>query len=485
MRTLKTIRQLLGYGLAGLLLTVSSCENMLDIESKRAVAEENMWQNFNDARAATFGAYSLLRAAMANENAYWAYGELRGGDFTVTIREDMKAVAGNVLNADYPTVESWRDWRRFYAAINHFNTALYMLPTVKEKDYRYSESFLQLDMAQIRVLRAFTYFFMVRLWGDVPLITEAIDGSFEELPKTSSEEVLAFVKTELEAAYEDLPWVYPTYYGHTIDNSIHITKGACLGVQAHVYAWEHDYTKALEYLDEMVNNQGQTGFFLTDIGGTTNFRGRNRNVVWQLDMNYDHAEVSTDGHLENWTLRSPRVPKSQADIYVPKDSIQSIYDEPNDHRLDAYFLYLNDPFPMFNKVRQLDGEYGNDPVLRMYSSAIFIFRYEELMLLRAECMVRTGVGGAVNELNNIRDRRGLVQLPGDTPEDLLLEMIFQERRRELIGEGWFWYDLVRFEKVSQYTNLTQDEVDAGAIYWPLANRVLEQNKQLEQNSFWK
>src|SRR3546814_967745 len=67
---------------------------------------------------------------------------------------------------------------------------------------------MKVDIAQIRFLRAFAYFYMVRIWGDVPLITASHDGSFEDQPREDFQKVLAFAENEMKEAALDLPYKY-------------------------------------------------------------------------------------------------------------------------------------------------------------------------------------------------------------------------------------------------------------------------------------
>src|SRR3546814_11315543 len=67
---------------------------------------------------------------------------------------------------------------------------------------------MKVDIAQIRFLRAFAYFYMVRIWGDVPLITGSHDGSFENQPRADFQKVLAFAENEMKEAALDLPYKY-------------------------------------------------------------------------------------------------------------------------------------------------------------------------------------------------------------------------------------------------------------------------------------
>lgn len=274
-------------------LGLASCNKMLDVPSKRAVSEENMWQTKNDAWAGSFACYGLTRAALANENAYWVYGDLRGHDFSVTRRGDLLAVTNNQLTSNYATMDSWRDWRRFYAAINQCNIAIENLPKVPERDYRYSTSEMKLDLAQVRAIRAFLYFYMVRIWGDVPLLTQPSDGSFQNVERTDWHKVLEFATTDAKAAFNDLPWRYDgkspqspgDYRGQGDAHFAGITadKGMIWTLLAHIYAWQHKYVSALTFCNDVVDNQKNTGYGfasteqITKVDGT--FRGRGSCLV--------------------------------------------------------------------------------------------------------------------------------------------------------------------------------------------------------------
>ena len=90
----------------------------MDVDVRHAASENQQWQTFEDTRAALMGVYGLMRSALAENNSYWAYGELRMGDFTVYNSNDLKAVVNNELRNPQTYLEELSDWRRFYAVIN-------------------------------------------------------------------------------------------------------------------------------------------------------------------------------------------------------------------------------------------------------------------------------------------------------------------------------------------------------------------------------
>jgi hypothetical protein len=493
-----------------ILLTVTcsflSCKKTLSPDVTSLVPEANMWQVKNDARSAVFATYGLLRAALANSNAFMAYGELRGGDFRISNRQDLNAVLSNNLNANYSALEEWKDWQRFYAAIAQANLCIEKLPLVSKNDFRYRAEDLKLDIANIRFLRALTYFYLARIWGDVPLITSNAAGYFEGKPAASASAVLAFAASEAAAAAIDLPWRYNgawpeqqgNYWNQNDDywRSTVGTKASCYSLLAHIAAWQQDFAATEKYCRLVMDNSGNGGYTMASTSQLTAedgvFKGKGLDVIFSLSFSANYQEASVSGHAEDWTLSEPFIPKKTADIFVPKDSVLAIFDEPGDARFSlngdgtaagSYFTNFNNAAPMFSKIKVR--AVVQSPVLRSYESAIIIFRYEEIILLRAAAAIRINdVTAGRDFLNMIRSQRGLANM-ASTDGNEILKYILKERRRELLGEGWRWFDLVQFKQVPVYTTLSQADVDNGAASWPVSKSALANNPTLVQNNFWK
>ncbi|HRB80221.1 MAG TPA: RagB/SusD family nutrient uptake outer membrane protein, partial [Niabella sp.] len=81
--------------------------------------------------------------------------------------------------------------------------------------------------------------------------------------------------------------------------------------------------------------------------------------------------------------------------------------------------------------------------------------------------------------------RGLDNTLGtSTNRDMIIKEIFAERRRELVGEGWHWYDQIRQNRILRNDPSFNTLLDQDGIYWPIAQEVLNRNPLIVQNTYW-
>ena len=339
-------------GVCTLQLTLSSCSDKLDIKSGEVASETLQWTSISDTKSALLGTYGLLRAALLDNNSHWMYGELRSGDFVSYSRADLKAINDHNLKASYPLMKSLTNWRRFYAVINAASVFIERAPEVLEKDSRYTRENLKVDIAQAKAIRAFTYFYMVRIWGDVPLITKSFDdGSFIERARTDQNAVLNFAENELLEAVNDLEYSYGfslvPYYGETSVywRKLLFNKLTAYAVLAHISAWQGKYINVDSYTEFIMNNYSRVSInYITNISNLTGLRGIFSNnyeagQLFSIPASYNFGEASTTGHIEQLTLADPIISKQRPDIYVPKDSIVNIFNDINDTRFGVAKTY--------------------------------------------------------------------------------------------------------------------------------------------------
>ena len=500
-----------------LLLTSLSCNKQLDINSSRQADEAGHWTKYEDARSGLMSLYGLFRAAVADKNAHWLWGELRSGDFKSVFRPDLKAIIEGKLNASFPVIESITNWRRFYAVINATNLFIERVDGCLA-DKRYTESYYKLDIAQARAIRAFAYFYMVRIWGDVPLITSSNDGRFDQVARTDKDIVLSFAEQELIAAAPRLPFLYSgtdpeqlfpnNYYGAAQNTWLNapFNKLAAYALLSHISAWQGRYIDVAVYTEYIINNYTKSSLTMVStnqLAGSLFTAGSgNYNQLVGFNFIQTRGETTSEGHLEQLTLANTTLypmSKQLPDIYVSKDSISKIFPnrDPYDQRFGvdtstkanlpftAYFENYSAEVPVFKKIRVVDGSSGNSGEFAVFNSSIIFTRLEEIRLLRAEALAVLGQPDqAIQELNSVRGNRGISPILNSPATDLISE-IFAERRRELMGEGWRWYDQVRYNRLKRNNPAFNALLDNEGIYWPVSEEVITRNPLITQNAYWQ
>lgn len=488
-------------------IMLSSCEKQLDIKAADVAGEDLQWESISDTKSGLIGMYGLLRAAMFEENGHWIYGDLRAGDLHSYTRADLDAIHEHDLKASYPLIKTLTNWRRFYAVINAASLFIERAPEVLEKDKRYTEINLKQDIAQARTIRAFTYFYMTRIWGDLPLLRSSFDdGQFLERPRNSQETILDYAESELLMAAEDLPYAYgsssSSYYneGFVIWRGVLFTKVTAYAILSHVAAWAERYVQADAYSKFVMDNYSKASVGYSSIESLTGSTGifsyqYEQGQIMAIVAPFSLSEATVTGHIEELTLAEPLVYKKHPSLYVRKDTIISLFPEPNDTRFGIdtvsgltrtnYFTNYSSETPIFSKIKVLRDGGTSDPSYAVFGSSLLFTRLEEITLLRAEILAALKQDAeAVRMLNVVKTARKISPYTDTSKEDLFTA-IFQERRRELMGEGWRWYDLIRFNRLQKTDSKVVDLIEKDGIYWPIAQDVLSKNRELTQNDYWK
>ena len=509
-------------------LFFSSWSDLLENDDAffHVATQEQQWNSLTDTRAALFGVYGLMRTALGENNTFWAVGDLRLGDFSVRMRDDLQAIRENRLDAPYENIRQISNWNRFYRVINAACVFIENAKKVMDKDDAYSEINYTYDVAQVRALRALAYFYMIQMWGDVPLITQSYDnGSFPEMKRTDAQTVLNYVEGELLAVAKLLPLQLGSSSDKYYDGDTSAWRGLLINrlsvyaILAYVEAWKGNYVDAEAYTAYVIKNIGvyivgtidcvtitnmvsPTGLFSQEY---SNDYKAARLVTFGYRYGTDNAnETGTDGHLESWTLAEPVTRKQLPEIYVSIDTLKNLFMSQftTDNRFgydelskpmkyySNYVTGLSREYPIFSKINVVREGKDNTGDFGVFTSFIIWSRFEDVLLLRAEALVMLNrpedAINCLNELRGVRNLRNLSylkDLKGDAKA--LLKEIFRERRRELMGEGHHWFDRIREARIVGDDTEMVKLINEGGIYWPVAEEVMRENPSITQNEYWK
>ncbi|MDH5828737.1 RagB/SusD family nutrient uptake outer membrane protein [Sphingobacterium faecium] len=472
-------------GISGVLLTGTSCNKYLNFTPENSTYDQVFWKDGANVNRATLGAYALLRDALRNERSYFIFGDiaagtlLTGGDYW-NYKDISKNGGYKFSYAPYLEGSVW-NWTRFYKIINQCNLIIEHTGEMDADLFDDGESEKNHYIASAKFLRAYTYFYMQRVWGDVLLVKETFKDpqDIPDMGRSPEKETLSLCK-------EDLAFAIGNLESSSIKSFA--SKGAANALLAQIYAWEHDYVNTEKYIAETLKG----GYSLEDIKDYRKiWQGDSKESIFELNMLYNSTGDEWSKDFFSPFLTSANVPgKGAASSWEIDPEFLATEFETPEARLDS----ITAPFPNSAKqkvIRKYDRVEFYSTNLSNYAvdNNLVLMRLADIILLRAEAYYKNGKEGlALQDLNSIRERAGLpaAQFAGNE----LFKEIFRERRREFLGEGITQFDLIRmnmFKEFDEYSAYySQERIDNQGYYWPLNMRdLLPQNEMLTQNAWWK
>ncbi|MFK7981156.1 MAG: RagB/SusD family nutrient uptake outer membrane protein [Saprospiraceae bacterium] len=459
-------------------LSITSCNDFLDLEPISDLAEDNFFKTGADAESALIAAYDAL------QSEYYIFDRFTNGDVTA---DNCYAGGDNPNNfqLDEFTVTPTnanveRDWAYLYEGISRANAVLDNVPNIEATDLtagRKSEM-----LAEASFLRAYHYFQLVNLWGEVPLVLEKVNSTDPEIvfqAKVSVSEIYDAIISDLKFAAENLPLTFS-------QKEQRATKGTANAMLAKAFAhqpdpdWSMVKAHALEVINSGVyqllpsydnlwkptNENTPESIFEVQFIGSTN----ESNWGPQLWL---PPSLTNDGWRKFNTPSNDLIAAFDAENDAARKGASILFERGLPWR-DPNFSNGTVPFPY--KQRQANGwSSGNNFIL---------LRLADIILLLAEAENELGnTDAATMALNQIRNRANLPNT-SVTGQNNLQAAIQNERRLELAFEGHRWFDLKRKgTAISTMNALGKDyNVEDFKLLWPIPQSELDRNPKLTQNS---
>jgi hypothetical protein len=232
-----------------LLIGDSSCKKILDQKPKNSTYDEVYWQSAKDAESAIAGNYALLRAALADESSYdpnaykyYMYGDAETSSttyFTMNYTGDgLEGIQGGDFTFQY-NLQTLGDWTKFYKAIAMSNLILAKIPGIADDKLAASvedvTEYKNKIMGQALFIRAYSYFMLTKIYGDVPLVTVSYDNvlTAPQLPRSDKMVVMKQIEDDCHQAMGMLNWGYDTKG----ERSVTANKSAVYALLSHLYLW--------------------------------------------------------------------------------------------------------------------------------------------------------------------------------------------------------------------------------------------------------
>ena len=425
-------------------------------------------------------------------------------------------------------------WLYLYKVITLSNRSIELLDNYK--NLLTPEEFTSYT-SEVRALRAICYWYLLDLFGRVPIITST-DVSRHQLTQSDRSKVFKFVVNELQATCDNLMVVSSAkrgdYYGRVTRPVVFFVL-AKLMLNAEVYT-DDDWTDGIrpDGSEMQFNIEGQTmnaweatiyycdllencGFTLED-SYADNFKVLNENSnenIWTIFMDKDLYYNIQDCFFRSWHYR-------HADAYgftgengaCATKRVLEIFKYDTDEEDTRFFqnywagvvydynhevVYDRNGNPFIYYPWEVDLDLSGSPYVetagarmkkyevdknatkngRLMDNDIVLFRYADVLLMRAEAKLRNGMDGQA-DYDAVRTR---ALMP---TKDISLQNLLDERLLELCWEGWRRQDLIRF---NQYESLFMgnedyskiDESDGHTTVFPIPGDMITLNPNLTQN----
>ncbi|NSL87881.1 RagB/SusD family nutrient uptake outer membrane protein [Chitinophaga solisilvae] len=485
-----------------LITAAAACKKFLEVKPLDTLSGKDFWRTRDDAEKAINGAYGLLLDKFLDGTLY-NEGDFRPGNWNWFNKRNLAAIGKNdLLNGGALCWDcgdgSGRtvDWSQFYRAIAAANLCADRIPKIEHPDFGSQQK--KALAAEARFLRAFIYFYMVRLYGDVPLQLDPYDRQIK--PREKMENVLLTLLADLDACKDDLPLAYddPTF------RAVRATKGGALTLMAHMNMWLAGFDKANQrkyWQDAASLGKAVIALGVYQLLPYTKetfkniFKGRSEEGIFELSLDANYG-VQFHSLICQWTLHEPIIHSSGnlyggygSEITPIKKHLDRIY--PQGEQDKRFELWFDDPYCTLNPQSAMFLKFSavTNPSTRDYDANFIFFRYADLLLLTAEAMANLGTQNneAIALLNKVRERAGARLYAGSGGKPLQ-DAIFTEREKEMMGEGHLWYDLVRTGRITDRNQcenyFTPEQLARRAWTWPIYSGAVKNNPLITQNEYW-
>lgn len=467
------------YTLISCLVVFTSCEKILDAPPVSSITNESYWKAEGDVTGYMTGINADFRNLM-NTTLYF---EDRSDVFVLGLEgATSTAWAQNLTSTNAP------NWINFYNLIHHCNLVLKYAPTITTG----TSANINRAIAQAYFIRAHTYFSMIRIWGDVPIVLEPTESAERELPaRAPAAQVMTLILSDIEESLKKFP-------ENGFVNKNRISKPAVYALKADALLWKNKVlsgtTQDLEGAITAADLALASGVSLlsdfSKIHATDN--RKNAEIIFSFYFLRDEKSDQYGSRLKprdifvasatNVALL-PFAKNGARSVYAPSAKIQSLFAN-NDVRKANSFIAstdaANNVTGVFdNKFRGT--AYADD---RYFENEIVVYRAAEMILFKAEALAALNrVGEAKTELDKIRVRAGIGSYNGAMDKTSFEKELLNERAREFWLELKRWPDLVRFHSggtiniYNEVPNLLGKNIP---LFSPIPNTQIFINPNLKQ-----
>lgn len=447
-------------------LFLASCSDELIQTPNSTKVADNFYSNEAEIEEAVNAVYATLQFSGNFDIGIPAIGEIPGED----AYDETPANDGGIYGQlDQYNVIAENDligniWQDSYKGIQRANIVLNRITDI---DYE-NESTKNARIGEMLFIRAIYYFNLVRIFGNIPLITKEVANPRDYFgqPRTSAEEVYTQIKTDLAEAIRLLP-------ARTENNKHRVVKTAAQSLLGKVLLTLKDYSTAkiqlLDVLDSKIHDLiAPDQIFALD-------NELNKEIIFAVQFASginSNSEGSDAYRMFNPTGRIIGNMTGTKGHGVLKSDFYNLYED-TDARKGTYIGALVSDLGYNNKIAvptTVVGDAENDWIVLRYADVI-------LMLAEIENELGNNIPEALSYINMIRQRAEIGNFTGPTDKASLFNEIDLQRRKELVWEGHRWFDLLRQNRAANVLGISNTD----KLLMPIPASQIAADPTLEQN----
>lgn len=497
----------------------TSCKKWLDLKPQDGLIREEYWQTKEQLDAAVMGCYASLLGGSTIPLAKYLFiwGELRADmvvpGLEISSDDDESKLSGllrdeyDLMRTQIASTNTLVSWEAVYKTINYCNTVIKFGPDVLSRDKTLTQTALNAYLAEAHSLRGLMYFYLLRSFGEVPLKLEPTynDSQINPIAKSSQQEVYQQIISDLKFGADN----GQVTYGNMAEDRGRMSKFTAYTALADAYLWNEEYQKCIDACNQVM----ESGKYLLLPAGT--LQNTFYNTVY---LNGNSVEGIFEFQFDNQKL-NPFAPmfglsgkEFRAADWIAEGGLfgtDIVFTDNKDIRGNGTSMF---------EANSAICKYTNQRTTATSYSHWFVYRFSDVLLMKAEALTWLSPGNAANGtaaialVGRVRNSRNALNYVGDnfidapdpTITNNVSQYVFEERAREFAFEGKRWYDILRNAKRNNYANekLLLDIVSAAAQpskqqtvinkykdhrshYFPYYSYELQTNKALVQNPFYQ
>ena len=478
-------------GLASL-MAFSSCADFLEVGPTNALPGKTAVTNVDEARSALNGVYTKLMDRYYYGTDMITYGDVRGDDQGTTKSGDrtQSMYTYGHLTALTSTNGGYF-WETIYSGLSRAND---LITKIEAGDIKIASTEEQIELdniyGQVLTLRALMHFDLVRIYGEPYLKDETAPGIIiadhiitkdEKLPRKSVKDTYNFIVDDLRKATGKDGG--PVYLSKEIDVVYKQANFSYYGAEAllsKIYLYMGKWSESYEAAKSVITN-----------GPYSLISGVDYVASWS-------SEFTTESIFEVWSsstenanregIGSVTAPNMYAAVSATPQFITLMKEDMDDVRLGV--MKKNSQNEEYAYVAKYPGRGGD-----IYVNNTRVLRLSEIYLIAAEAGVLAGKSDASTYLNDIRKRAN----PSAANVTATVDLVMKERRKELVGEGHRYFDIIRNLGTRTVSRLGTSSYPIAADYmvkelsWndedysyllilPIPQSEIEVNKDIKQNA---